>query len=212
MTRTLTALSVIALAGGTALAGDIVKPPNVGANWQPLDPDTGTYIYANLFVADESGPVDELGTWLLAQGGAGTGAMVAFEVYGSVGGDATNGPDSTNVIASTGLLDIGGGTDTLDFYSAAAAFSGNLTAGEIYWFGANVIGGGPADPYEMGQHEQNSIYDDNGTFWFSNDPTGVNFDGQNFTPEIAFSVSIVPAPGAVALLGLGGIAAIRRRR
>lgn len=212
MTKTLTALSVIALAGGTALAGDIVKGPNEGGTWQPLDPDSGTYIYANSFVADENGPVDELGTWLLAQNGDGTGGLLAFEIYSSIGGNVANGPDSTDVIASTGLLDIGGGTAALEFYSAAPAFSGNLVAGETYWFAANTIGGGPADPYEVGRHIQNSVYDDDGTFWFSNDPTGVNFDGQGFTPEMSLSVSIVPAPGAAALLGLGGLVAIRRRR
>ena len=210
--KTIAALSVIAVAAGTTLAGDIVKPPNEGGTWQPLDPDTGTYIYANSFVADETGVVDELGTWLVAGGGAGTGGLVAFEVYGSIGGNAANGPDSTDVIVSTGLLDIGGGTDTVDLYTAAPAFSGVLNAGETYWFAANVIGGGPADPYQTGRHIQNSVYNDDGTFWFSNDPTGVNFDGQNFTPEMSLSVSIVPAPGAFALLGLGGLAVARRRR
>ncbi len=208
--------AIVVLAGlaGAAVAGDIVKEPDLGPFWQPLDSDTGTYIYANSFVADETGTVDDLGMWLLALGGAGTGSQIAFEVYGSIGGDPANGPDSTNVLASTGLLDIGGGTNNLDFYNAAPNFSAVLNAGETYWFGANVIGGGQnVGPYQVGGHTQNSGgIVDNGTFWFSNDPTGVNFDGRGFTPEMAFSVSIVPAPASLALLGMGGLVATRRRR
>lgn len=207
------ALGVLASVAGSALAGDIVKGPDIGPFWQPLDSDTGTYIYANSFVADETGVVDDLGTWLLALGGAGTGSQIAFEVYDSIGGNPANGPDSTNVLASTGLINIGGGTGTLDFYNAAPNFSAVLNSGQTYWFGANVIGGGQnVEPYQVGGHTQNSVYNDNGTFWFSNDPTGVFFDGQNFTPEMAFSVSIVPAPAGLALLGMGGLLAARRRR
>ncbi len=182
----------LAMLTGAAAAGDIVKPPDLGPFWNPLDSDTGTYIYADSFVADENGTVDELGMWLhLSNGGAGTGSQIAFEVYASIGGNAANGPDSTNVLASTGLIDIGGGTPDLTLYTAAPAFSNALTAGETYWFGANVIDGGAnVDPYRVGGHTQNSVYNDNGTFWYSNDPTGVNFDGRGLTPEMAFSVSI----------------------
>ncbi len=45
-----------------------------------------------------------------------------------------------------------------------------------------------------------------GTFRF-----GDHFDGANFT-EMRFEGTVVPAPGAMALLGLGGLVATRRRR
>jgi MYXO-CTERM domain-containing protein len=45
-----------------------------------------------------------------------------------------------------------------------------------------------------------------GTFRF-----GDHFDGTNFT-EMRFEGTVVPAPGAMALLGLGGLVATRRRR
>ncbi len=204
------AAAAVMMTAGTAMAGLIEKPPDQGAFWNPLGPD-GSYIYADSFVADETGIVDQLGYWMQSNAGAGAGSEVAFEVYGSIGGNAALGPDSTNVIASTGLVDWGGGTDTLDFYSAAPAFSGVLTAGETYWFGANAIGGSGGS-YIVGGHTQNSVYNDNGTFWFSNDPTGVDFDGQNNTPEMSFSVNIVPAPAAIAMFGIVGLVGTRRRR
>lgn len=40
---------------------------------------------------------------------------------------------------------------------------------------------------------------------------GDHSDGANFT-EMRFEGSVVPAPGAMALLGLGGLVAVRRRR
>ncbi len=209
--------AVLCIALGTisnaALAGTITKDPDLGGFYIGLDPDSGSFVYANSFVADTTGVVSNLGTWLLALDGAGTGGQIAFEIYSSVGGDAINGPDSTNVIASTGLMDIGGGTASLDFYDAAPVFSSVLTEGETYWFGASVVGApGNVGVYRVGGHTQNSVYNDNGTFWFSNDSTGVFFDGQGLTPEMAFSVSIVPAPASLALLGLGGMCATRRRR
>jgi uncharacterized protein (TIGR03382 family) len=45
-----------------------------------------------------------------------------------------------------------------------------------------------------------------GTFRF-----GDHFDGTNFT-EMRFTGTVIPAPGAMALLGLGGLVATRRRR
>lgn len=210
--RKLISTSVVAALAGTALAGDITKPPDLGPWWQPLDPDTGTFIYANSFVADETGRVDNLGMWLM-QAGNGAGGLIAFEVYASIGGNPAFGPDSQNVLASTGLLDIGGGTANLDFYNAAPISSATLNAGDTYWFGANVIGGGSnVGSYQVGGHTQNSVFQDNGTFWFSNDPNGVIFGGQGLTPEMAFSVNIIPAPSSLALLGLGGLVATRRRR
>jgi hypothetical protein len=61
--------------------------------------------------------------------------------------------------------------------------------------------------FSVGGHTQNSGgIVDNGTFWFSNDPAGAIFDGQNLTPEIAFTVTLrpttdVPEPATLALLG-----------
>ena len=209
--------AIVATMSSQIAMADVVieKSPDLGAFWNPLGPDS-SYVYANSFVAEETGTVDELNMWLQSNNGPGAGGLVSFNVYGSVDGNPALGPDSTNVIASTGDLDIGG-TDTLDKYAAPTLFSGLLTQGETYWFGANAIGNGPGSggSYTVGGHTQNSQHNDNGTFWFSNDPSGIVFDGQNATPEMAFKVSIVnaiPEPASIAVLGLMSIVALRRRR
>ena len=171
------------------------KDPDQGAFWNPLGPD-GSYVYANTFVPCNDGQVSELGTWLLSVNGAGAGPDIRFEVWGALDGDPANGPDASHVIASTGSLDIGG-TDTLDFYSAPTVYSGTLSSGETYFFVATCVGeaGAPND-YQVGGHTQNSGgIIDNGTFWYSNDPLGIAFDGQGLTPEMAFKVTQGSVPG-----------------
>lgn len=200
-------IAAAALAATSASAGLIEKGPDLGAFWQPLNSSSGSYVYANTFVADMDGTVDSIGTWLLDMSGGGTGADVEFMVLGSLLGA----PDPNNVIASTGMEDIGGGTSTLDLYDIGTDFSGAVTAGETYFFAVSVIGGGGTGSYQVGGHTQNSVYLDDGTFWFSNDPTGQNFDGAAFTPEMAFRVNIIPAPAALALFGCALVGTRRRR-
>lgn len=201
------ALAALAGLATSAAANHIVKPPDLGPYWHPIDGGTGTYVYASDFVLGGSDTkVDTLGMWLLSQTG-GT-QSIRFEIWGDTGGA---GPDPSNVLAGTGSINpaVGG---NLDYHEAPASFSANLVPGNRYWFAATVVGEGGGAAYQTGGHTQNSVYNDNGTFWFSNDPTGMNFDGKNQTPQIAFAVHMVPAPGALALMGLGGLVAARRRR
>jgi len=71
---------------------------------------------------------------------------------------------------------------------------------------------------KWGGHTQNSIYPDYGTFWYSNDPSGLSFDGRGLTPEMAIYVAggagQVPEPATLSLLGagLGALALLRRRK
>jgi hypothetical protein len=163
----------------------LTKPPDVGPFWFPLSNNGGTYVYSNSFVALEDGTPTELGTWL-REDSPGL-PSVRFEVWGDTGGA---GPDPFNVLATTGSI-APPVTGALEFHSAPVApGAASLSSGSTYWFAATVVGE-PAAPgaYEFGGHTQNSVYADNGTFWFSNDPAGINFDGQNFTPEIAFEVT-----------------------
>lgn len=204
------ATTLLLAASVTALADTVVKVPDVGPYWNPLS-SAGTYIYANSFVAPTSGPVSELGMWLLNGPND-----LKFQIFGSLGGDPTLGPDSGNVLATTGLIP-GQYYQDLTFVDVTTGISSAaLVAGQTYWFAANAIGLSGSAPYYVGAHTQNSDgIVDNGTFWFSNDPTGVVFDGTALTPELAFSVSVVPEPTRQAMLGLGlvliGVLASRRR-
>jgi hypothetical protein len=176
----------VAIGRGSSLT----KAHDLATNWQPLGPD-GTYVYANSFIANDNGVVDQLGCWLEDQDGTG-GPGIRFEVWGSKNGDVNQGPDANHVIASTGSLDLIGTTTTARLHSAETEFSGVLREGKAYWFVATCVGEpGGATEWEVGQHTQNTGgINDNGTFWYSNDPTGANFDGQALTPELSFSVVI----------------------
>ncbi|HZW08391.1 MAG TPA: PEP-CTERM sorting domain-containing protein [Phycisphaerales bacterium] len=200
--------AVVLAAGATAALADTLyeKSPDLGDFWFPLDPDSGSFVYANSFVAPAGDTtISDLGMWLNAQGTG--GSSIRFEVWGDTGG---SGPDAGNVISSTGSL-AAFANSGLTYYEASAS-SGNLVPGNTYWFAATVVGESGPGFYNVGGHTQNSQHSDNGTFWFSNDPSGSFFDGQNFTPEMAFTVRLVPAPASMALLGLGGLVAARRRR
>lgn len=202
MTKQL-AILALALGSGSAALADITKPPDIGLWWHPVGAN-GSYVYADSFIADEDCTISDLGTWLDDQGSG--GSSVRFEVWGDNGG-----PDPFNVISSTGSVSpqVGAGLA----YNQYSASAGNLVNGTKYWFAITGVGEAGPGGWYTGGHTQNSVYNDNGTFWFSNDPSGISFDGQNLTPEVAFSVICrVPAPGSAALLGLGGLVAARRRR
>jgi hypothetical protein len=51
-----------------------------------------------------------------------------------------------------------------------------LPAHHLYYFGS----------YQAGGHTQNSVYNDDGTFWYSNDPAGVKLCPSKLTPEMTF--------------------------
>jgi len=204
-------IGLIVLAAGSAMADTtITKGPDVGDYWYPLSPNGGTYVYADSFIAPAGSDVlvSRIGTWLNAQGTG--GSSVRFEIWGDLG--SGNGPDASNVISSTGSLGAFANS-SLTYYEAASS-PGTLSPGQLYWFAATVVGESGPGLYNVGGHTQNSVYNDNGTFWYSNDPSGVNFDGRGLTPEMAFSLTLtqVPAPGAAAALGLAGLVATRRRR
>jgi len=215
----LTTFAAFALIATSASAATVTKSPNQGDNWSPLS-NGGTYIYANSFVAPTSGSVTGLGTWLNSRGSQ--GSDLVFQIFGSIGGNSSNGPDSSIVYATSGVLS-GLTLNSLTFVDGGSISSLiSLLAGETYWFAASTVNlGGGSGRYNVGGHTQNSEgIVDGGSFWYSNDRTGVNFDGRGLTPEMAFSVTIgdnqqVPEPGSLALLSialLGAVAAKSRKK
>jgi hypothetical protein len=180
-------LALAAMAFGDTL---ISKPPDNGPWWNPIDND-GTYVYADGFYAPGGDDwVTELGTWLEPLGGAPM-SIVRFEVWGTIAG----GPDCTNIFATTDpyYTELPG----LNLHTLPAMGLQPLATGDLYWFVITAVGMGEPNfsAYRVGGHTQNSVYVDNCTFWYSNDPAGCSFDGQNLTPEMAFEVLLTGATG-----------------
>lgn len=202
-------VACIVLAAGSAAVADtsITKQPDLGNFWFPLGNNGNTPVYSDSFIAPNGADVlpGRLGTWLDDQGSGGTD--LRFEIWGD-----NNGPNPFDILATTGT--VSPSTNGLTYIEAPAQSANALTPGQRYWFVATAVGEAGSGYFQTGGHTQNSVYQDNGTFWYSNDPNGINFDGQNLTPEMAFSVTLgpIPTPGAAAVLGLAGLAAARRRR
>jgi hypothetical protein len=201
------ALSVSLVAGQAAMgASTLTKSPDLGDYWAPLS-SGGTYVYADSFVAPTSGTVSALGTWL--NGGS---SQYVLEVLADTGGF---GPNGASILAQTAVQQ--GTYNGLTYVNFLTTSSASLVAGQTYWFAASTVGLGGSGSYNTGGHTQDSQgIVDGGTFWYSNDSAGLSFDGQNLTPEMAFTVTqgAVPEPAAwiMMLAGFGIIGAALRRR
>jgi hypothetical protein len=189
-------VAIVLLASAVHAQTTLTKSPDLGAFWNPLSPNGGTYVYANCFIAPAGTDVwpNTLGYWLLTQGPP--PPSVRFEIWGDTGG---SGPDPANIVATTGP--ISPNPSGLELISAQVLPTATqLTPGTVYWFAATVVGLPGTGAYQVGGHTQNSQQNDNCTFWYSNDPNGINFDGQNLTPEMAFSVTLDDVPVPVELM------------
>jgi hypothetical protein len=174
-------------------ASTVHKPADVGPYWSPLGNQNATDVYANSFIAPESGAPTALGTYLMVD--SANVPNLRFEIWGD-----NAGPDPTNVIASTGSLALPVDGNLNCFSARVTTLNGSLVQDQVYWFAATGVGeAGAPGSYQTGGHTQNSVYADNGTFWYSNDPAGITFDGQNLTPEMAFEVQIEGGAGTECL-------------
>ena len=198
---------LFALTQGVSADTVVQKPPDIGAYWYPVG-NAGSYVYGDCFIAPVGDTnVTMLGTWLApftgeplvpaqdtrrpsSQGDVLLGdpqtAVVRFQVWGTTGG---GGPDWQQVLASSDPFS--SNLAGLNFYSLPVTSGGGpLTPGVKYWFVVTAVGLGDPNwvPYQVGGHTQNSVYNDNCTFWYSNDVDGHVFDGTNNTPEMAFEV------------------------
>lgn len=207
-------LACMSLALDVSAAVIVDKIPDVGDFWQPLDGNpNGTYVYADSFVfTGTTGTLLEtVGIYLRNQfGGAGT--PFRFEVYADNG----NAPDPTSVLGVTNYQQVA--NTTLSLVTDALLAPISLVNSTQYWIAASVVGQASQGSYQMGGHTQNSIYPDNGTFWYSNDPAGLAFDGQGLTPEIGIyaesgAAAAVPEPSSLALVCISfGVVGLLCRR
>lgn len=207
-------VAIVALASSPQISSASViidKIPDVGPYWNPIDAGGGTYVYANSFVFTglTGTMMDTVGVYLRAEGG--TGDSFRFEVYADNG----NAPDPSNVLGVTGYQTASNAAVALVTDTLLAPIS--LTNGSRYWIAASVVGQPDTGGfYQIGGHTQNSIYPDNGTFWYSNDPSGIVFDGQALTPEMgiyaAGTAQAIPEPATLAVFGALALGAFGVRR
>jgi hypothetical protein len=194
---------VLAAASQAYLVVD--KAPNT-SGWLPLGLN-GTPIYANSFIfSGTTGDVaTKLGGYVQWNGNGNTPQTFQFLLLA----DGGNAPTSTILASSayTSSANLNMTLVTEDVTSSA------LVNGNRYWVALSCVGGSGDDFYIMGGHTQNSVYNDNGTFWFSNPGDLNNWDGQGFTPEVGIYVEAapVPEPATMAVLGFGALAMMRRR-
>jgi MYXO-CTERM domain-containing protein len=162
--------------------------------------------------------------------------VASAAVVASTSADVTVSFDTGNIVGLTAIAVEGGLTGTLtgmditaDFYDSAssgvwasdllvAVSDGNFSSG-IEWGGFNATfnyldGGGFSWSYSYGTYSSSfsgyNLAVDNGTLYVANGWT--TSPGGSWSGTITlYGVDVVPAPGALALLGVAGLAGRRRR-
>ncbi len=195
--------SVVALAAIAGVASaDIWDNGDFGANISSVGGASGSDVYGQSFIAPADNVLVQFGMWLA--GGGADAPAVRIDLWAD---DGANNPDETNILVS-GTVHQG---DLADLTRIDTFTSFALTPGDRYW----VVINGIIDQNSTGVYSStwdggtNTIPDGNMTW--SND-LGGSWSGGIANGDFGVYIETVPAPASLALLGLGGLVATRRRR
>jgi hypothetical protein len=208
MKKLILAFSAITLVPSAFAQLTITKDPDIGDYWHPLGAAPNqTPLYMDTFVAPTSGSYNltSIGIWLDSTNTA--GAELTFKLFDSL----NNGTPNTSAILTTSAAQTFVTTGLTLETLAVTPFA--LTAGHMYFVGASSTGNGNGW-YYVGGHTQNSEgINDNGAFWYTNDPAQLSGLSGALTPEMAYQVKLQSVPEPVSMIALGtGIVALLRKR
>jgi len=201
----MTCAAAVALAAGMASAQNSITTTFAGGNGQ----DGAMFDMTNVGTL----PVQITGFDYRLFSGGGAGIFNTIEVYYVTGG-GSYAPHTTNAGAWTLM-----GTDTVETATAPAPIHVNIggltiNPGETYGLYFTEIGVAATSVAYTNGNGSNQQYN-NGEVQLD---LGVGKSypfGSTFTPRVwngTIYYNVIPAPGAAALLGIGGLVAIRRRR
>ncbi len=204
------------------------------ARWQVNGDQTGTLGTLGIFTV-----FDIDGASVRPEGGAASVDNLMFNIFPAVnsitgsGGIAGAGGD-LSIYFTTSDADVlddesgiffnnGGGTDPTglgDQFENLTLISSEFQPGGIYDITRNAdlsaIAATLVERINNGQNLRFIIASQtpgfNANFGTGNEDTSSNFDFFGEAPTVMFDVTAIPAPGSAALLGLAGLAAVRRRR
>ncbi|GAB5495174.1 MAG: hypothetical protein Phyf2KO_02540 [Phycisphaerales bacterium] len=142
------------------------------------------------------------GDQIVAAGANGFGYTLGTNQSNTGGvGDFDNAPDSDPALVTTGV-ELAISLDEIGYTGGMLRLAGFINGGSHDYLSNQVIGGLPAGTGNLGG-DLNGNFVDPGTL------AGIDF---NQVAGDQYVVLKVPAPASMALLGLGGLAAARRRR
>ncbi|RYG22374.1 hypothetical protein EON82_17300, partial [bacterium] len=128
--------SFILVAASVASAGTVDKQPDLGSYWHHVG-STGTYVYANSFIAPSSTElsVESLGIWL--QGGS---SELKFQILADNG----NKPNGGSILSTSAVSSGSYGSLTLVTLPMSSL---TLVAGQRYWAAVSAVGLGGSGGY-----------------------------------------------------------------
>jgi hypothetical protein len=203
--KRLCAVAVAALLFAGVAAAEIIDIGPFDANIGTVGGASGSDIYAQAFIAPEENVIIKGGMYI--NGGGNQPPAIRMDLWGT---DPQGNPDENNVLISGPVYQDSFPDLTL------ITFEGNfeMVAGERYFLVLNGMIDQESDgAYGSTWSNPDDPYGPGWATW-SNDLGGSwsNPDGQSWGTDWGFFVETIPEPASLAILSVGGLAMIRRRR